>query len=97
MVESPSSQRTLLLGNNHSGSSTPKLSNEFTWCYENLSPISLNNGTSFDQCLPKLEIDDKPLLYRQQFELTVQNYNFFNLVLNKFNFFFLRNILIGME
>ena len=34
-------------------------------------PVHVNSGTSFDECLPRLEIDDKPLMYRQQFEPTV--------------------------
>lgn len=76
MVESPSSQRAVLTSSNHSGSSTPKLSNEYTWCYENSSTIQTNNETSSDQCLPRLEIDDKPLIYRQQFEPTVAKFLF---------------------
>jgi hypothetical protein len=76
MGESPSSQRTIFIGN-HSANSSPssytKSTNEYTWCYENLTSIYANNGTSVDECLPRLEIDDKPLIYRQQFEPTVYN------------------------
>jgi len=76
MFESTSSQRTVLTGNNLSGNSSPgphtKLPNEYTWCYENSNSIHTNSGTNFDECLPRLEIDDKPLIYRQQFEPTVK-------------------------
>jgi len=75
MVESPSSPRRRFMGNNLSGNSSPssygKLSNEYTWCYESSAPIHTNSGANFDGCSPRLEIDDKPLIYRQQFEPTV--------------------------
>jgi hypothetical protein len=45
--------------------------NEYTWYNESSSPIHGNGATSFDQCLPQLEIDDKPLIYRQHFGATV--------------------------
>jgi hypothetical protein len=67
MVESPSSQRILSNGN-QSTISYSKPINEYTWCYESSIP---NNGTNLDEHLPQLEIDDKPLIYRQQFQATV--------------------------
>jgi len=66
MVESPSSQRIVSNGN-HPTIPYTKPTNEPTWCYESSIPIHTNSGTSFDECLPQLEIDDKPLIYRQQF------------------------------
>ena len=71
MVESPSSQR-LMSNGNQSASSYTKPTNDYTWCYENATAIHANNGTSIDEYLPQLEIDDKPLIYRQQFESTVR-------------------------
>jgi len=70
MVESPSSQRTVFNGHNTTIPYTKPV-NEYTWYYETSSPISGNTGTSLDECLPQLEIDDKPLTYRQQFQTTV--------------------------
>lgn len=70
MVESPSSQRIFSNGN-HSNISYNKPSNDYTWSYESSVPIHTNSATSFDECLPQLEIDDKPLIYRQQFQITV--------------------------
>jgi hypothetical protein len=69
MIESPS-QRTVFTGHN---TTIPysKSNNDYTWYSENSSPIHGNSGTSFDECLPQLEIDDKPLIYRQQFLTTV--------------------------
>ena len=71
MVESPSSQRITFNGT-HQTIPYSKPSNEFTWCYESPIPIHTNSATSFDQCLPQLEIDDKPLIYRQQFQSIVK-------------------------
>jgi hypothetical protein len=68
MVESPTSQRTVYTGNHPTNFSYTKPTNDYTWCNESSTPIHINNGTSFDECLPRLEIDDKPLIYRQQFE-----------------------------
>jgi len=73
MIESPSSDRTVFNGNQSTNtyqktSSSP----EYTWCYESSIPNQMSNGTSFDECLPQLEIDDKPLTYRQQFEKLVR-------------------------
>jgi len=80
MVES-SSQRTVFTGNNLSVNSSPnsytKSSNEYTWCYESSTSIHTNSGTSFDECLPRLEIDEKPLIYRQQFKPTVKKKKIF--------------------
>lgn len=73
MVESPSTQRIFANGT-HSSTSYHKLSNEYTWIYENSIPIHTNSATSFDQCLPQLEIDEIPLTYRQQFQTTVHIY-----------------------
>ena len=70
MVESPSSQRTVFTGH-HTTTPYTKPTNEYVWCYEGSIPIHTNSGTSFDECLPQLEIDDKPLIYRQQFGTTV--------------------------
>jgi hypothetical protein len=66
MVESPSSHRINSNGNQSTISYTKPI-NEYTWCYENSIPIH----TNIDECLPQLEIDDKPLIYRQQFQTTV--------------------------
>lgn len=71
MVESPSSQR-LMSNGNQSASSYTKPTNDYTWCYENSIPIHTNNATSIDEYLPQLEIDEKPLMYRQQFESAVR-------------------------
>ncbi|CAF4518259.1 unnamed protein product, partial [Rotaria sp. Silwood2] len=80
MTESPSSQRTICTGNNHFGNSTSsaytKSPNQYTWCYESSASISTNSGTSFDECLPHLETDDKPLIYREQFEPT-EHFNWY--------------------
>ncbi|CAF1101802.1 unnamed protein product [Rotaria sp. Silwood1] len=80
MVESPSTQRTVCTGNSHFGNSTSNLytkpTNQYTWCYESSASIPTNSGTSFDECLPKLEIDDKPLIYREQFEPT-EHFNWY--------------------
>jgi hypothetical protein len=90
MVES-SSQRTVFTGNNLSANSPPnsytKSSNEYTWCYESSASIHTNSGTSFDECLPRLEIDEKPLIYRQQFKPTVKKRKFLFLILSSFPFF----------
>jgi len=77
MVESPSSHRTVLTGN-HTTIPYTKPTNEYVWCYENSNSMQVNNGTSFDECLPQLEIDDKPLIYRQQFESMVCVKRFIN-------------------
>lgn len=69
MVESPSSQRTVF--GNHTTMAYNKPTNEYTWCYEKSTSINTNTGISFDECLPKLEVDDKPLTYRQHFETKV--------------------------
>jgi hypothetical protein len=69
MIESPSAQRTVFTGNSYSANSSPgshtKSTNEYTWCYE-------DSASSSDERLPRLEIDDKPLIYRQQFVPTVK-------------------------
>jgi len=70
MVDSPSSQRIVFNGN-HSTIPYTKSTNDYTWCYESSFPIHTNSATSFDECLPQLEIDDKPLIYRQQFQSIV--------------------------
>jgi hypothetical protein len=92
MFESPSLQRTVLTGNNLSGNSSPssytKSPNEYTWCYENSNSIHTNSGNSFDECLPRLEIDDKPLIYRQQFEATVKTKRKIFFFSNLISFFF---------
>ncbi|CAF1197303.1 unnamed protein product [Adineta steineri] len=68
MIESPSSHRTVFTGNQTTIPYTKPI-NEYTWCYESSSPsIQSNTKNSSDECLPQLEIDDKPLIYRQQFE-----------------------------
>jgi hypothetical protein len=76
MVESQSPQRSFFTGNNLSPNASPssytKPTNDYTWCYENSASIPTNSGIGFDECLPRLEIDDKPLIYRQQFEPTVK-------------------------
>ncbi|CAF2894408.1 unnamed protein product [Rotaria sp. Silwood2] len=77
MVESPSSQRTVFLGN-HAPMTYSRSTNEYTWCYESSTSIHANSGTSFDECLPQLEIDDKPLIYRQQFE-TKEHFNWYGI------------------
>jgi hypothetical protein len=77
MVESPSSHRTVFTGN-HTTIPYTKPTNEYVWCYENSNSMQVNNGTSFDECLPQLEIDDKPLIYRQQFESMVCRERFLN-------------------
>ncbi|CAF0877590.1 unnamed protein product [Adineta ricciae] len=51
------SQRTVNTGNNPTAST----SNSYSWCYE-------SSPTSPEECLSQLEIDNKPLIYRQQFE-----------------------------
>jgi hypothetical protein len=77
MVDSPSSQRTVFNGN-QTTISYNKPTNEYTWCYESSIPIHANSGTSFDECLPQLEIDDKPLIYRQQFAAT-EHFNWYGI------------------
>ena len=67
MVESPSSQRINSNGN-QSATSYAKPINEYTWCYESSIPNHTNDD---DECLPQLEIDDKPLIYRQHFQAFV--------------------------
>jgi len=69
MFDSLSSQRPMSPGNNHSTNSSPT---SYTWCSESSASIPTNSATSFDECLPRLEIDDKPLMYRQQFESIVK-------------------------
>jgi len=85
MVESPSSQRITFNGT-HPTIPYTKPSNEFTWCYESSIPIHTNSATSFDQCLPQLEIDDKPLIYRQQFQpivyIKIKINIFYNLIVS---------------
>jgi RAP1 GTPase activating protein 1 len=71
MVESPSSHRINSNGNQSTISYTKPI-NEYTWCYENSIPIH----TNIDECLPQLEIDDKPLIYRQQFQ-TTEHFNWY--------------------
>ncbi|CAF0794556.1 unnamed protein product [Rotaria sordida] len=66
-IESPSSQRTVFIGN-HTPITYIKPTNEYAWCFESSTTIHGNSGTSIDECLPQLEIDDKPLIYRQQFQ-----------------------------
>jgi hypothetical protein len=90
MVDSPSAQRTVFTGNSLSANSSPgsytKSTNEYTWCYENSSSTSGNS--SDDECSPRLEIDDKPLIYRQEFVPTVnKNRCFVCLII--FNFLYL--------
>ncbi|UJR23704.1 hypothetical protein I4U23_026685 [Adineta vaga] len=63
MSDSTSLQRTITTGNNHIGNTSP--SNSYSWNYESSVTISTNND---DECLSGLEIDDKPLIYRQQFQ-----------------------------
>ena len=92
MVESPSSHRTVYNGSAMSIPYTKSI-NDFTWCYESSNLNSISTRTSVDECLPQLEIDDKPLIYRQQFESTVCKQSFSNY---DDKFFFTRNILIGM-
>ena len=70
MVESPSSQRFMSNGNQSAGPYT-KPTNDYTWCYENSIAVHANSGTASDEYLPQLEVDDKPLIYRQQFESIV--------------------------
>jgi hypothetical protein len=76
MAETSSAQRTVSAGShyftNTSAGLYTKSINEYTWCYENSVAMLANSGTGFDECLPRLEIDDKPLIYRQQFEPTVK-------------------------
>lgn len=66
-VESPSSPRTGFLGNHQTVQYT-KSTNENAWCYEVSTAVHTNTGTSFDECLPQLEIDERPLTYRQHFQ-----------------------------
>ena len=77
MVETPSAQRTVSAGSNYftnsSSSFNTKPTNEYTWCYESIPGMPANNGIGFEEYLPRLEVDDKPLIYRQQFEPTVKN------------------------
>jgi len=81
MVESPSTRRTVSGGSSHFVHSLPgvhtKPTNEYSWCYENPAAMPTNSGTRVDECLPRLEIDDKPLIYRQQFEPTVKQKKIF--------------------
>ncbi len=69
MFDSSSSQRPISPGYNHSTNSSPT---SYTWCSESSASIPTNSATSLDECLPRLEIDDKPLVYRQQFEPIVK-------------------------
>lgn len=46
----------------HPSVQSPRPSNEFTWCYE--TPLMTEND---DRLSPQLEIDEKPMVYRQQF------------------------------
>lgn len=69
MVESPS-QPTAFIGT-HATTPYNKPTNECTWCYESSTPAYTNTDKSIDECLPQLEIDDKPLIYRQQFQAKV--------------------------
>ncbi|CAF0742340.1 unnamed protein product [Rotaria sordida] len=82
MAESSSSQQIVYTGNNHFGNlastSYTKLTNHYTWCYESSASIQTNSGTSFDECLPCLETDDKPLIYREQFEST-EHFNWYGI------------------
>jgi len=52
MVESPSSQRTVIPGNNYSTNSLPgsykKSTNEYTWCYENSASIHTTTKIHFN-------------------------------------------------
>ncbi|CAF1167389.1 unnamed protein product [Adineta ricciae] len=75
MVESPSSHRTVFNGSAMSIPYTKSI-NDFTWCYESSNMNSISTRTSVDECLPQLEIDDKPLIYRQQFEST-EHFNWY--------------------
>ncbi|CAF0933796.1 unnamed protein product [Adineta ricciae] len=75
MVESPSSHRTVFNGSAMSIPYTKSI-NDFTWCYESSNLNSISTRTSVDECLPQLEIDDKPLIYRQQFEST-EHFNWY--------------------
>ena len=49
-----------------------KVANDFTWCHETNSQEDFENETNLDEYEPKLETDDKPLIYRQQFLPTVR-------------------------
>ncbi|CAF1628257.1 unnamed protein product [Rotaria magnacalcarata] len=77
MVESPSSHRTVFIGN-HTTMAYNKPSSEYTWCSERSNSMNANSGTSFDECLPQLEIDDKPMVYREQFE-TNEHFNWYGI------------------
>ncbi|CAF4467163.1 unnamed protein product [Rotaria socialis] len=77
MVESPSSHRTVFIGN-HTTMAYNKPSSEYTWCSERSTSMNTNGGTSFDECLPQLEIDDKPMIYREQFQ-TKEHFNWYGI------------------
>ncbi|CAF5184929.1 unnamed protein product, partial [Rotaria magnacalcarata] len=81
-MESPATQRTVDTGNNHTGGVSPnshtKLTNQYTWCYESSATIHINSAISFDECLPCLEIDDKPLIYREQFQ-SIEHFNWYGI------------------
>ncbi|CAM2706512.1 unnamed protein product [Rotaria socialis] len=82
MMESPSTQRTVDTGNNHTGGVSPnshkKLTNQYTWSCESSATVHINTAISFDECLPHLEIDDKPLIYREQFQST-EHFNWYGI------------------
>ncbi|CAF3107331.1 unnamed protein product [Rotaria socialis] len=77
MVESPSSHRTVFIGN-HTTMAYNKPSSEYTWCSERSTSMNTNGATSFDECLPQLEIDDKPMIYREQFQ-TKEHFNWYGI------------------
>ena len=76
MIELSLSSRIITTEDNRlpvpSPSSETKSANQYRWCYENAASVHIASGTFFDKSLPQLEIDDKPLVYRQQFETTVK-------------------------
>jgi len=81
LVDSPSSYRSVYSGHQTtipSSTSYTKSTNDYQWSYENSIPQQINTGTSIDECLPRLEIDEKPLIYRQQFEPN-EHFNWYGL------------------
>lgn len=75
MITPPTIQRTLSTESNTQCPTSPsaytKSTNQYTWCYENSITVNTNNGNNVEECVPRLEIDNTPLIYREQFMTSV--------------------------
>ncbi|CAF0746655.1 unnamed protein product [Adineta steineri] len=75
-------QRTVSMGTNHftnsSASLNTKSPNEYAWCFESSLTTHATNDNNSDEYSPRLEIDDKPLIYRQQFE-SKEHFNWYGI------------------